>query len=241
MPEISPRLPCPVCLGATMDRVAVGPGGALLVDHCGRCGGVWLEHGEVQRLRAVPAAELWKRVEKRPLRFRMLCHDCHGPLERAEEKCPACGWSNTLDCPACGRPMRAESHAGLRLDVCGGCRGVWFDHHELGTIWHASFAGAARGRGSRRGGRAGAVAEGAGEVLLDTLFYAPDLAVAGIRATGHVVSASAEAASHVPDLVAAAPEAASAVFGAVGEAAGSVFEVVVEVIVAIVGGVFDGL
>jgi Zn-finger nucleic acid-binding protein len=239
MPEISPRLPCPVCLGVIMDRVAVGPGGALQVDVCRRCGGAWLEHGEVQRLRAVPAAELWKRVEKRHrrFRFRMCCHDCHAPLERAEKECPGCGWSNTLDCPACGRAMRTGSHAGLRLDVCGGCRGVWFDHHELGTIWKAGFARTARKRPSRRGGSPGFVADAGGEVLLQSVFHAPELVYYGVRAAGHAASASAEAVSLVPDLAGVAPGAAAAVFEAVGEAAGSVFEVVV----AIVCGIFDGL
>ena len=237
MPDLAPRLPCPVCLGATMDRVAVGPGGALRIDHCGRCGGAWLEHGEVQRLRGMPAAELWKRVERRRFRFRMRCHDCHGPLERAEEKCPACGWSNTLDCPACERPMRTESHAGLRLDVCAACRGVWFDHHELQAVWEAGFGGALHGRPPRRIGSPGEVRDGVGGVLLESLSYSPELAFHGVRAARHAVSASADAVSHVPDLVAAAPGAASSAFGAVGEAAAGVFEVIVE----IVGGIFEGL
>lgn len=232
MPELSPRLPCPVCLGVTMGRVAIGPGGALRVDHCGRCGGAWLEHGEVQRLRALPAAELWKRVEMRENRFRMRCHDCHGSLERADEKCPACGWSNTLECPACARPMRTESHAGLRLDVCGGCRGVWFDHHELQTIWEAGFEGALQGRALQRVDPPGVVRNTPGEVLLDTLFYSPDLAFHGVRAAGYAV----DAASHVPDLVAVAPEVATGLFEVVGEAAVSVFEV----IASIIGGIFEG-
>ncbi|HEX2188947.1 MAG TPA: zf-TFIIB domain-containing protein, partial [Longimicrobiaceae bacterium] len=152
MPDLAPRLPCPVCLGVTMDRVEVGPGGALVVDHCRRCGGAWLEHGEVQRLRVAGQAALWKRVEKRGYRFRMRCHDCHASLERADEACPACGWSNVLGCPACDRPMRVESHAGLRLDVCRECRGVWFDHHELEAVWGASFDQALQRRRLGRGG-----------------------------------------------------------------------------------------
>lgn len=250
MPDPSPRLPCPVCLGATMDRVPVGPRGALLLDVCRRCGGAWLEHGEVQRLRAVKPAQLWKRVQKRSRAAVVRCHGCHGFMERGEEKCPACGWGGTLDCPACQRPMRTASHAGLRLDVCGGCRGVWFDHHELAAVWGAAFALAAGAGGAalRPGGRAAGVAEGAGEVLLDSLLYAPDLAIHGVRAAGHALSASAEAASHLPGLAGAVPDAASGVFTAVGSAAGSVFEVTVEIagaavelMVAVVCGIFEGL
>lgn len=237
MAELAPRLPCPVCLGVVMERVEVGPAGALQVDHCRRCGGAWLEHGEVQRLRASGAAELWKRVEKRSHPFRMRCHDCHAPLERADEECPACGWSNVLDCPACDRPMRVESHAGLRLDVCRDCRGVWFDHHELGAVWGASFDQALQRRSLGRGGSVASAGEAGGAVLLDTLFYAPELAFYGVHAAGHAAAGAAEAAGRLPELAGAAPEAAAAAFEAVGEASGSVFEVIVSVI----GEIFEGL
>lgn len=237
MTELSPRLPCPVCLGTTMAKAAVGPGGSLEIDHCGRCGGVWLEHGEVQRLRTRKAGELWQRIEKRRYRFRMRCHDCHAPMKRGDEKCPACGWTNALDCPACERPMRAESHDGLLIDVCRNCKGVWFDHHELEAIWGTSFDRALRKRRLSRESALARTGGGAGEALLETLFYAPDLVYLGAHATGHAVAASAEIASRVPEVIGAAPEAASVVFEAVGESAGSVFEVIVEII----GGIFDGL
>ncbi len=237
MPDLAPRLPCPVCLGVVMEKVAVGPGGALTLDHCRRCGGAWLEHGEVQQLRAAGAADLWRQVEKRGDRFRMRCHDCHAPLERAEEKCPACGWTNTLACPGCDTPMRVESHAGLRLDVCRGCRGVWFDHHELEAIWGASFDHALQRRRLSAGGTLAAVGDGAGDVLLHTLFFSPDLLYYGVRGAGHAVAASAELVAHVPGALAAAPGAASTVFEVAGEAAGAVFEA----IVSIIAGIFDGL
>ena len=97
MTDIKPKLPCPVCLGTTMERLSMGPEGTLLVDHCRRCGGLWLEHGEVQQLRAMPIAELWKQVEGRPEPFSMRCHDCHAPLSRTEAACGSCGWKNILD------------------------------------------------------------------------------------------------------------------------------------------------
>ena len=54
MPELSSRVPCPVCLGVTMHKVTVGEERTVEVDLCGRCGGIWLEQGEVQALRANP-------------------------------------------------------------------------------------------------------------------------------------------------------------------------------------------
>ncbi len=237
MPDLSPHLQCPVCLGTTMEKVTVEASEKLEVDQCGRCGGIWLEYGEVQRLRAAPRSELWKQIEPRPVAFRIRCHDCHAPLERAAEKCPACGWVNLLDCPCCDRPMHVQSHMGLRLDLCRDCKGVWFDHHELKAIWSASFDRALQKRGISRSDALTGAGDGVGDLLLDTLFYAPDLVYYGARAAGHVVSASAEAVSQLPGAIASAPEAASAVYEAVGEGAGSVFETIVEII----GGVFDGL
>lgn len=236
MPEVAPRLPCPVCLGTTMKRTTFGRNASLEIDHCGRCGGVWLDPGEVQRLRTIRPAEVRKGIDRRGLRFRMRCHDCHAAMERAEEACPACGWSNVIDCPACDRPMSTESHAGLRIDVCRDCNGVWFDQHELDAIWEPTFDRALAKRRLSRHSTAAAVGEGAGEVLLQSLFYAPDLLYHGARAAGHAAAASAEAAAHLPGVIGAAPEAAATVFDAVGESAGSVFEVIVE----IVGGIFDG-
>jgi Zn-finger nucleic acid-binding protein len=238
MPELSPRLPCPVCLGTTMEKLAIGPGGALQIDHCRRCGGVWLEHGEVQQMRTLKEHELWQQVEPRHFAFRMRCHDCHAPMERADEACPACGWTNLLDCPACQHPMRVEMHAGLRLDLCRGCKGIWFDHHELKAIWSASFDRALRKGPLPHGTAAGAVADGAAShALFDVLFFGPDLAYHGARAAGHAAVAAADLLSQLPEAIAGTPEAAASVFEAAGEASGSVFGVVVEII----GGIFEGL
>ena len=237
MADLSLHLPCPVCLGTRMEKVAVGPNSVLELDHCRRCGGVWLEHGEVQRLRALPGGEIRKQLGPRHVAFRTRCHDCHAQLQRADEKCPACGWMNHLDCPECATPMRVESHAGLRLDVCRTCKGAWFDHHELQAIWTAHFDQALRKRHLPAGTALRTAGDGAGDVLFDVLFYAPNLAFHGARAAGHAVSASVEVAARVPGALASTPEAASAAFEAVGEAAGGVFEV----IVGILGGIFDGL
>lgn len=237
MPDISPLLSCPVCLGTTMAKHTIGPDGALQIDHCRRCGGFWLEHGEVQRLRALEESSLWAAVPRRHDLFRMRCHDCHAPMDRAEQACAACGWTNKLGCPACDRPMLAESHAGLRLDVCRDCKGVWFDHHELAEIWKESFDSSLRSRG-REGGAAVAVGgDVAGEVLLNSLFFAPDLLFYGAHAAGRAALASAEMAANLPGAIGAAPELAVAAVEAAGEAASSVFEVVVNII----AGIFDGL
>ena len=86
MPEIATRYPCPVCLGINLDPVKVGSGDVVEIDVCRRCGGVWLDYGEVQRLRGHAAATAWAAIGHPPVKPVTLCHSCHAPLDRALEK-----------------------------------------------------------------------------------------------------------------------------------------------------------
>jgi Zn-finger nucleic acid-binding protein len=233
MAERAPRYPCPVCLGVTMEKVRVRGDAPVEIDHCRRCGGAWFELGEVPRLRMQPAAALWNRIARREEEVAPPCHDCHAPLPRELPECRACGWKNVLDCPVCERPMHRESCAGVQLDVCRSCKGVWFDHAELDTIWTQQAAMALERRPAAAS-LAESTGETAGGVLLEVLFWAPDLVFHGAYAAAHVASGVARA---VPELAAAAPEATVAVVEAAGEAAGGVFKA----IVGILDGIFGGL
>jgi len=218
-----------------MEKVTVGGGSGLHIDRCARCGGVWLEHGEVQQMRRASKPALLLGKEPRQTIFQMRCHDCHAPMERAASACPGCGWNNRLDCPACDRQMQTEEHAGLRLDVCRECKGVWFDRHELKAIWGPNFDHSLQNRNRSGSGAVAAAADGAGDVLFTTLFFAPEFLYLGASAAANLASASARAIPSLPEAAAAAPGAAATIFEAAGEAAGSVFEVIVD----IVSGIFD--
>jgi Zn-finger nucleic acid-binding protein len=220
------RFPCPVCLGVTMEKTPVRTasadhGGTLLLDHCPRCGGAWFEAGEVQRLRAGRPEELWAAIAPRREPYRMQCHSCETILDRDAATCPGCGWRNVLDCPVCQRPMKTATHADVRLDACGSCRGVWFDHAELEHVWRQEFAASLAKR--RRGLTARSAAADGSLILLDALAWNPWLAIEGAHLAGHAVAAGAE-------VVAQAPEAIGAVAGAAGDAAAGVFETIVEII-----------
>jgi Zn-finger nucleic acid-binding protein len=221
------RYPCPVCLGATMKKVRLrGSGRTLVLDYCPRCGGVWFELGEVQSLRAHAETSFWSSIAPRVDQFRMPCHSCQAIIDRNADKCPACGWSNRIDCPTCGNKLAPEIHEGLRLDVCAKCKGVWFDHIELDAIWKSALnANVARAVKPSKG----AVAAGTGaEVLANTLFFAPDVLFYGAYATGMALETGAGALMNAPDIVGGAAEA-------VGDAAASTFESVLEII----SGIFD--
>ena len=216
------RWPCPVCLGAKMEKAslpAARRGGVrpLTLDHCARCGGMWFELGEVQRLRAERPESLWARIPSRDERHRAQCHTCRAFIDRDETKCGACGAKTRLGCPACGTRMLQVRQSELTLDVCKRCKGVWFDHHELEAIWKLE-----RGRAIARRDRGGRLADGAetgSEILLETLFWAPELVFVGAHVAGHAATAAAETAP--------------AVLEAAGDAAASVFEAIVEIVAGI--------
>jgi Zn-finger nucleic acid-binding protein len=207
-----------------MEKTRLGEKQELQLDHCPRCGGIWFDYGEVQKLRESREEELWQRVPQRSELHRAQCHHCQAHIDRDATRCDACGKKITFDCPQCARPMQHVRHGELTLDVCRNCRGVWFDHHELAAIWKMELNTAIA---KRRGGRMKHRADGS-LVLLDALTYTPELVIYGAYGAGHVIAGAAQGLSHAPEVVGAAAEV-------VGEAASSVFETILEII----GGIFS--
>ncbi|MDB4878981.1 MAG: Zn-finger nucleic acid-binding protein [Gemmatimonadetes bacterium] len=229
-PTLETRLPCPVCLGVMMEKLVIGGAGAgLTVDHCGRCGGVWFEQGEARQLSRLEPSELWKHIPPRQSAPTPPCHGCHAPLDRGAAKCAVCGRANTLPCPACERTMERRQHGTLTLDVCARDRGVWFDHAELRSVWSLALERVDAGQRDR--GRQ-ALAVG-GDVLLESLFWAPGLTLhagaAVVQGAGSVVSAAGGVSAE------GAAAAATGAVDMIGGAAQGVFEFVMEMI----GGIFD--
>ena len=221
--ELLPRFPCPVCLGVSMDKATLGKERQLVLDHCRRCGGIWFELGEVQRLRQLQPEALFERIGLRGAeRARMQCHSCHASMDRNAAACEACGWGNAIACPQCDRPMEAEMHEGLRLDVCRSCKGVWFDRIELAEIWKLSLQASVDRRPATATG-AGPVAMDGSVILLESLTYSPDLLFFGARAAGYAIASSA-------DVIGAAPELASGALEGAADVAAGVFGSVLEML-----------
>jgi uncharacterized protein len=219
MPDaIAPRLPCPACLGVNLSKVQIGPQKQLVLDYCQRCGGIWFESGEVQQLRQSKPAALWTEVVQRRESVKMACHSCHALIDRNLTECEACGWKNTIECPSCARPMKAQTYEGLRLDVCTKCKGVWFDHEELSAIWSLNLEASLVRR--RRGG---GFAHDDSFVLMSALAYSPEILFYGAHAAGYAIQGSVQALGNAPEAVVAVAEGA-------GEAAKGVFEAIVEII-----------
>jgi Zn-finger nucleic acid-binding protein len=252
MKAVETRYPCPVCLGVTLKKVSIEHGqtdpanpasqGPLTLDYCGRCGGVWFGPGEVRLLRGVDQAKLWAEIVRRADVHHMQCHKCHAHVARTEQKCAACGWQIKLDCPECERPLEVVEHdvhdhapgdhlaqLRVRLDVCRNCKGVWFDHDELESIWKLEMRALMQRRSETNELAAGSL------VLLEALTYDPFLTYYGVQAAGYALGGAAELISKAPGALAAAPEAVAGIAEAAGEAASSVFEAIVEII----SGLFD--
>ncbi|MFU8807405.1 MAG: zf-TFIIB domain-containing protein, partial [Bradymonadaceae bacterium] len=108
---------------------------------------------------------------RRPSKMR--CHGCSARILRDERVCFDCGRENILSCPCCQEPMLVEQHAGLLLDICRSCKGVWFDNAELEAIWLSDFDGSAhrqKDRGVLAFGMDNFAANVAGELLSETIF-----------------------------------------------------------------------
>lgn len=224
------RLACPACLGVALESVSVAEG--VTVRHCVRCGGAWIPRAQAPRLRALPTAAVQAALTRRE-DASFVCHNCHAVMDRDAHACAACLWSNTLECPDCGRPMRRETRDGLTVDVCRACSAAWLDHPDLRALWTVAAAGAIAG--TTVGGRIATTAGDAGGFLLDTLWWAPDLAFGAVHASAHVAGAGIEALSHAPEMLAGLPDAAGGVAEAASDAAGGVFSLIADVI----GGLFD--
>jgi Zn-finger nucleic acid-binding protein len=217
-------------------RVEKRRAGALVLDHCTRCGGVWFEEGEVEELARHRRETLLAHMGTRdPVRVAP-CHQCRAPLSRTAVHCDACGRPNELPCPRCEEPMRRVECGRLVLDACERCRGVWFDHEELEYVWRISVRDAAErhpsaGQWKRKATRGSTTADVAGGAFFDGLFYSPELMFYGTDAAVRLAMSAGEGIAS-----GAAAEAMVAAVEIVGDASAGVFDVIADII----GSIFDG-
>lgn len=104
---------CPRCSHDRNERVqleaeqAEGPKGQVEVDVCPTCRGVFLDQGEVETITG------------------------HAELDELLTDYLGIDSDSPLVCPSCGGVMDAEDAAGVELDVCLDCHGVWADADEI--------------------------------------------------------------------------------------------------------------
>jgi Zn-finger nucleic acid-binding protein len=109
---MSDDLLCCVKCTSVLDKSMVGE---TEVDLCPKCGGLWLDHGEVSKLAALTDAEL------KPLRG-LLTGD-HGP--------PPVPAASKAECPACSGKLKEVVLGKIHVDYCTACKGLFLDKGEL--------------------------------------------------------------------------------------------------------------
>lgn len=83
------------------------------VDLCPRCSGLWLDHGEIERLSRKLASEIDRR----------LLADRKGP--------PPVPHEIQSVCPSCTSSMKESILGDLHVDFCTRCKGIFLDRGEL--------------------------------------------------------------------------------------------------------------
>jgi len=107
----TPNIACVKC-NSILDRATFE---GLEVDLCPRCGGLWLDRGEITRAARLPEQEL--------TRLRALLTDVGGP--------PPLPTDNTVPCPACEGQLAEVLLGNVHVDYCDSCQGIFLDRGEL--------------------------------------------------------------------------------------------------------------
>jgi Zn-finger nucleic acid-binding protein len=87
----------------------------LEVDLCPKCGGLWLDRGEITRAAKLPEAEL--------TRLRALLTGSSGP--------PPIPTQTKAPCPACPGALSEVVLGAVHVDYCEKCHGIFLDRGEL--------------------------------------------------------------------------------------------------------------
>lgn len=107
---------CPRCADARNARVELeertveGEKGKITADVCPDCGGMYLDQGEIKKATG------------------------HAELDKLLTKYLGLDSDSQLLCPSCGGVMDAEDAAGVEVDVCLDCHGVWADAGEIEAL-----------------------------------------------------------------------------------------------------------
>jgi len=213
---------CPVCLGVKLKKIQLTAHTSLLLDYCPRCGGMWFDKGEVERLQQFQPASLNKKIVLNQSAFSMQCHYCFSFFDRNAALCPNCHWKNVLLCPVCQKNMTRHLVHDMWLDACKNCKGVWFDQIELAQLWNLNLTQPAVQRA-----RSDSSTRDIAEFFLDVFLVAPDLTVYGAAALART---GVTVLKNSGELLAQSPEITGALIEGAGSAATKIFEAIIDIL-----------
>lgn len=111
------KIECPKCNIATRREEIEVFGPNILIDICPECNGIWLDHGELNKL----------------LKDKKLSDYLTKDIGTQSK--------SKLICPRCGGLMDIERAEEIEVDVCLSCNGVWLDEGELKDLRSISKGG----------------------------------------------------------------------------------------------------
>ena len=103
---------CCVKCNSILDRATFQ---GLEVDLCPKCGGLWLDRGEITRAAKMTETELD--------RLRTLLTGAKGP--------PPVPTENVAHCPSCPGNLAEVLLGNVHVDYCNKCHGIFLDRGEL--------------------------------------------------------------------------------------------------------------
>jgi Zn-finger nucleic acid-binding protein len=116
VPEVQ-AMNCPICQTVALESSTVAGG---RVESCPRCQGMFLDHGELNRIAEPTPGDL----EFATLHDETFRHeDVHGEIE-----CPRCADSPRM------RKVEFNIYTGIILDYCPRCEAFWLDGKEIDRI-----------------------------------------------------------------------------------------------------------
>lgn len=138
-----PTRKCPRCEDTALDKVFFLKHGDVILDHCGNCGGFWLDGGELDLINQ----ELQKILPIEGAGFSEFVNNVHLPYwhKRVRRKSSETDFAvevlpfkdaelkseTECKCPACGSNLDLYAVYGIEVEGCPGCKGIWLDRNEL--------------------------------------------------------------------------------------------------------------
>jgi len=105
--------------GSSLARVDVG---AIAIDKCHQCDGIWLDYGELKQLRSSGQQGIEEELEVR-----------YGNPETSEGEV-----EGYMRCPACEDVGLISHHVSyfkpVKIDQCPSCHGMWLEDRELDAL-----------------------------------------------------------------------------------------------------------
>ncbi|MCH2202790.1 MAG: zf-TFIIB domain-containing protein [Fuerstiella sp.] len=95
------------------------------IDKCSECGGVWLDHQELERLQDTREHDYSDEIKQLP---NLVDQAYVMALARSKP---------TVQCPSCDQEMERREYGScsqVMIDVCPTCRGIWLDNGEISAL-----------------------------------------------------------------------------------------------------------